>query len=587
MYEPYLRNLQNGVEMISSFKGYENNAVIDENAFSFTENTSSDNYPVISPRSRRLLFSEIRGGRLNGLYAKDKMVYINNGKLYYGGRVFSGFEFPDIKQNRIFVSLGAKLLIFPDKVYVNTADLNDYGSLEATFKSTESVTVKMCKADGTSFGSYRVTPTMPTVKTNGALWYDTSGDTHSLKQYSESLGMWVNVPDTYIMIACKGIGVNFNQYDAVEFKGMNSVGIKGKHIIREKGDNYVIISGILKKEVTLETSVTLSREIPNMDFLCESGNRIWGCCSSHNEIYASKLGDPTNFEVFMGLSTDSYAASVGTDGPFTAATAFRGYVLFFKENCVHKIYGQNPPFTITTSYIRGVQKGSHKSLVCLNETLYYKSPTGICTYEGSVPVCISSHLGNEYFIGAVAGALGNKYYICMTDKEKERRLFVYDEEKGIWHHEEKIDIREFAQHNSNLYYTVQYPNYEKQLGVINGENIYGTFDGAFKETETEDSIEWGFESGLWGLTLPGNKYYSNISIRAVGEKGASIQVFFEYDSSNVWEKQIDRKLEKTGSVIMPFITPRCDHLRIKIRCKGNIKIFGISRKIERGSELNV
>ena len=31
-------------------------------------------------------------------------------------------------------------------------------------------------------------------------------------------------------------------------------------------------------------------------------------------------------------------------------------------------------------------------------------------------------------------------------------------------------------------------------------------------------------------------------------------------------------------------TPRCDHLKIRIEGKGEIKIFSISRKIEKGSE---
>lgn len=586
MYKPYLSDLQNGIDMISVFKGYENNIVIDENAFSFTENTSSDSYPVLSPRCRRILFSEIKGDRLNGLYAKERMVYINNGRLYYGGKPFKHLDFPDLKKERKFVSLGAKLLIFPDKVYFNTADFDDYGSLEAFFNTTDPVTLKMCKADGKPFGLFRVSSTMPTYKKNGALWYDNSGDTHYLKQYSESVGAWVNITETYIRIDCTGIGKKFNQYDAVQLTGFRDAGIYGKHIIRDKGDDYIIISGILKDEITLETHISVSRSVPDMDFLCESGNRIWGCSSSRNEIYASKLGDPTNFNVFMGLSTDSYAASVGTDGDFTAATAFRGYVLFFKENCVHKIYGQNPPYTITTSYIRGVQKKSHKSLVCLNETLYYKSPTGICAYEGGVPVCVSSHLGNEYYIEAVGGAFGNKYYVCMTDRKGDRHLFVFDEEKSIWHREDSVDITDFIQHNCNLYFIMNTAD-TKQLGMINGENRYGLFTGEFTKRYTEDNVEWCAVSGLWGLSFAGNKYYSDIIIRAAGEKGARLQVYFEFDSSNVWVKQTDKKLEKTGSVILPFITPRCDHLRIKIKGKGNIKIFGISRKIETGSELNV
>jgi hypothetical protein len=288
----------------------------------------------------------------------------------------------------------------------------------------------------------------------------------------------------------------------------------------------------------------------------------------------------------MGISTDSYAASVGTDGNFTGAVSFRGYVLFFKENCVHKVYGQNPPYTITTSYIRGVQKGSHRSLVCLNEALYYKSRSGICSYEGGVPMCVSTHLGDEYYTDAVGGICGNKYYVCMSDKLGKRHLFVFDEEKSLWHREDNVDIKEFSYNNGNLYFIMKSGDTNK-LGIIDGENCYGSFTGELRGPSLEADFEWCAQSGIWGLSLPENKYYSNITIRAVGNKGAKLRIYFEFDSSNIWLKQAERTIDKTGSFTLPFITPRCDHMRIKIMGKGDVKIYSISRKVELGSELNV
>ena len=44
----------------------------------------------------------------------------------------------------------------------------------------------------------------------------------------------------------------------------------------------------------------------------------------------------------MGLSTDSYYGNLGTDGKFTGAITHMGYPLFFKENCLHKVYGDYP-----------------------------------------------------------------------------------------------------------------------------------------------------------------------------------------------------------------------------------------------------
>ena len=583
MYKPQLAGLEAVREMIPSFKGYENNLVIDENAFFYTENTTGDYYPVLSPRNRRAFFN-VSGSRLHGLFSKAKISYVNNGVLYYGGEEVTGLSFPDIDKPRKFVSLGARLIIFPDNVYVNTNDFSDFGYLEAQF-NTGKVTLSFCKGDGVLYEGYAIRASAPEEPADGDLWLDSSSKPNTLNQYSEALGIWMPIAETYVKVTCPGIGKAFKEYDAVSFSGFNA-DLDTTHIIRHCGEDYIVVSGIIDDTMEIEGELSVKREIPEMDFVCESGNRIWGCSSERNEIYASKLGDPTNFNVYMGISTDSYAATVGTDGPFTGAVSYRGYVLFFKENCVHKVYGQNPPYTITTSFVRGVQKGSEKSLVSVNETLYYKSPNGVCAYEGGMPVTVSSSLGNNYYTDAVAGALNNKYYVCMSDKDGVRHLFSYDEEKLLWHREDSVDIREFASNNSNLYFLMN-DNGVKRIGLIDGENVYGSFTGSLKGYVLEDKVSWVAESGIWGLSLPENKYYSNINIRATGEKNAVLDVEFQYDSNGKWVKQLSTVISRTGSVNLPFVTPRCDHMRIRLKGKGKIKILSISRKTEAGSELNV
>ncbi len=585
MYKPRLQELHTNREIITRFKGYDNNLVTDENAFSFTQNTGFGAFPALSPRNKRVFFN-VSGKNLHGIFSKESIAYINNGDLYYGGNKVSGLFFPDITQERRFVSMGAKLVVFPDKVYINTENFEDCGSLEAEFTSSGEVTVGMCKGDGDLYGDYVVGSTIPENPSNGDLWLDTSSDEHTLKQFYEVLGFWQEMAQTYVRINCVGIGKSFNEYDGVTLYGFEDVGLNGTHIIRHKGDDFIVVTGVVESAHTISGEIKVERKVPDMDFVCEHGNRIWGCSSKNNEIYASKLGDPTNFNSFMGISTDSYAVSVGSDGVFTAATSYRGYILFFKENCVHKIYGQNPPYTVTTSYIRGVQKGSHRSVVCLNETLYYKGVGGICAYEGGIPVCVSGALGDTYYQDAVAGSCFNRYYVCMSDKNGERHLFVYDEDKALWHREDNIDIREFSPNNCNLYFLMKNGD-SYRLGLIDGENRYGSFTGELKGFEEEEDFSWCVESGLWGLDLPENKYYSNIVIRASGTKGARLSVWFQFDSSENWIKQWESAFDKTGSVMMPFITPRCDHLRIKLQGKGAVKIYSIARKIESGSELNV
>lgn len=587
MYNPNLYELQRSQEMISSFDGFDCNAVIPDNCFFDEMNMGGEEFPLLAPRNKRAYFN-VCGDRLHGLFAKSKVMYINNGIFYYGGEAVEGLHFPDIERKRQFVSMGAKVLVFPDKVYLNTADLTDYGSLEAEFSTEEgtSITCSLAKGDGDLYEDYIVSSAEPENAKDGDLWLDTSVMPNELKQYTESMGMWMPLAETYVRISCQGIGENFNLYDGVELSGFQNEDLNGSHIIRDKGDGFITVTGIIPNTITQTAPIKVERKLPEMDYLCESGNRIWGCNSEKNEIYASKLGDPTNFNSYMGISTDSYAVSVGTDGEFTGAVAFRGYIIFFKEHCIHKIYGQNPPYTVNTSYIRGVQKGSEKSLCIVNETLYYKSPNGICAYEGGVPVDISRALGGKYYTDAVAGVSGDRYYICMSDKNGERVLFTFDEGKNIWHKEDYIDIKEFANHNGNLYF-IGVVNGEKRICLADGENLYGNFTGDLSGWFLEEDFNWSCETGLWGINIPENKYYSEIVIRASAEKNARLKIEIQTDSDGVWKHQLSIKPDKVGSFALPFSIGRCDHLKIRISGKGKVKIFSISRKIEVGSELNV
>lgn len=581
MYKPFLDNTDKSRELITTFGGYNHNLVIDDNDFYDEMNLSSDNYPALTPRNKRAFFTSVVGD-ISGIYSKTKLCYIRDGYLYYGGEKVNSCYFGNLQRERTFVSMGAKLVVFPDMVYINTNDFSDYGTLDAEY-TCQSVDAYMCRGDGVTINDYAVGSAPPEDAVNGDLWLDTSGEKHILKQYSESLDAWNDAVATYVALESAGIGAEFKIGDGITLSGFDEIGIGGAYIIKDCGNDYITVSGTVECACLLEGEFTVKREVPQMDFVCENNNRLWGCNSQKNEIYASKLGDPTNFNVFSGISTDSYAVSVGSDGDFTAAVSFRGYILFFKENCLHKIYGSNPPYTLTTSFIRGVQKGSHNSVKCLNETLYYKSPTGICAYEGGVPVDISAPLGNEYYTNGVGGTYKNKYYICLTDKLNNRTLFCFDESHALWHKEDNINICSFANNNCNLYF-LEKTGDTYRLGIIDGENMYGNFTGELMGFTTEDTVNWYGETGLWGLHNPLNKYYGNITVRAYGEKGSDFSLSYQCNSKGDFIPVCSKKLGSTGSFNIPLSTPRSDHIRLRIQGTGKADIYSLLRKVERGSE---
>ena len=316
-----------------------------------------------------------------------------------------------------------------------------------------------------------------------------------------------------------------------------------------------------------------------MDFIIESENRLWGCRYGValngeivNELYASKLGDFKNWNCFMGISTDSYVASVGTDGQFTGAITHLGYPLFFKENCLHKVYGNYPAnYQIQTTACRGVQKGCERSLAIVNEVLYYKARSGVCAYDGSLPAEISSVLGDMSYSKAVAGDLGNKYYISMLDTEGEYHLFVYDTLRGMWHREDDTEAVQFCNCRGDLYFIDHADN---QIKTVKGTGV--------KETSP---IKWSATTGIIGTDSPDKKYVSRMDVRMKLGVGDRVTFYVEYDSSGEWEHLFNMDGVKLWTFAVPIRPQRCDHLRLKIVGYGDAKIYSICKTIEQGSDV--
>jgi hypothetical protein len=347
----------------------------------------------------------------------------------------------------------------------------------------------------------------------------------------------------------------------------------------DKYSDWIVVKGIIDNAITQDKPITITRKMPYMDFIIESGNRLWGCRYGKNaneeivnEIYASKLGDFKNWNCFMRISTDSYVAPVGTDGQFTGAITHLGYPLFFKENCVHKVYGNYPAnYQIQTTACRGVQKGCEKSLAIVNEVLYYKARSAVCAYDGSLPVEMSSALGEMSYHNAVAGSLGNKYYISMSDANEEYHLFVYDTLKGMWHREDDTQATEFCNCRGDLYY-IDYA--DNQIKTVRGTGI------------TDPSqIKWEAVTGIIGTDSPDKKYISRMDVRMSLDVGARVAFYAEYDSSGEWEYLFTMDGVKLRNFAVPIRPQRCDHMRLKIIGTGDAKIYSICKTIEQGSDI--
>ena len=350
-------------------------------------------------------------------------------------------------------------------------------------------------------------------------------------------------------------------------------------LLNKTSEKTVLIPGALDtgfQEITANVDIIVKDLSLMYDYVIESQNRLWACRYGEdengekiNKLYASALGDFKTWDKFDGTDADSYFVNLGTDGAFTGAINYKGYPVFFKENCIHRVYGNYPSqYQVTTDNSFGLQSGSAKSLQVLSGRLFFKAIDGIYAYDGANVNPISLKLGTGRFFDAIGGNVDSKYYVSMVSEEDgKRRLFVYDVLKDMWHVEDDINVACMERYNDNLY-----------IADKSG-TVYTTKD---KDGTSKEKVEWNVESGIIGYSLPDSKYVSCMQIRAAIAHDAEMSVYIQYDSDGFWEYKGTITGNNLMSHTIPIQPKRCDHFKIKIEGKGECKVFSITKILENG-----
>lgn len=611
---PQLQNAAQSVLMTSQFYGYNHRPIIADGEMYDMKNMSGNMFPLLSQRGKRGISSYDVDGQaavpLTGIHGRDQLVYIRGTDVFYNFGQVSGISVSTSSEMlpKKIVSMGAYVCIWPDKVYFNTADQSDSGSMERLWSAASSgVSLIMCRNDGTDYDITSIDrgTTPPADPYNGQLWLDESGTEDELRQYMSSADEWMQVMTTFVKIQATGIGSGLQEYDVINISGLELGGndpdakvykqienLNGSMIIYGCGDDYIIVSGLLSAAVEGSdlTSDTVHADltIPDMDYVVESNNRLWGCKYGMvngnvvNEIYASALGSFRVWNRYINNSQDSYTANVGTDGVFTGACTQRGYPVFFKENCIHRVSGATPStFQIQTTFCRGVQEGSWRSIQVVAENIYYKSRDGVMVYDGNMPQPVGEQLGDVLYSDARAGVLEDRYYISMKDRDDVYTLFVYDTKYGQWWKEDSVQALGFGTVEDDLFYIDEVNN---TLVSVRG------FVG-----DTEEALDWYAVFDLYGVNyksdsyyddprrVRNNKYVSLFKIRMELEEDATVRLYMQYNGGE-WEL----KGEKTGTSLKTFVLPvipkRCDHVRFKLEGNGGATIYDISRIMEVGGD---
>ncbi len=563
-------------------------------------NLSARDYPLLSTRARRSLAGTLTAP--GGIGAGDAPFWADGNSFLYDGTAV-GTVTPGEK---VFALMGDKVLIFPDKKYYDAAS-GTFGSLEASRSGS------MSFQNGTFTG---VPAEANTIYLSGAAWgadfrpgdavsiagclkhpenngscivreidgdclrfYDNSFTldrewTYAVGSEGLEAGLYHFTPETTpLQFSIPAM----TEGDSMAWDGTTLSftvgGSPGTAVVTEGSGGAELFFSSVWLDYTETGTVTVSRDVPDLDFVCVNENRLWGCAG--DVIYASKLGDPFNFHVFDGLSTDSWQSGTVDAGDFTACVSYLGYPVFFKEDAICKVYGDRPDnFQWTASARLGVQPGSARSLAVAGETLYYLSRAGICAYTGGIPAVISAPLGmNARFEDAVAGSDGLRYYVSMSDGTA-RSLYVYDTQARAWHREDASDPLCFAFVYGGLYMLL------KTGGLWRMDGQDGAQEAAFGwAAQFADSTRF-YETTDTGSQ--NKKGLLRLLLRCELEAGASLTVHVRYDGG-AWEAKRTVTATEKQSCHVPLILRRCDHYTLKLTGTGGAKIYSLTAEKYAGS----
>jgi hypothetical protein len=462
-----------GTTFIQQFLGYDHNLRTQAGEFYDMNNMSLDNYPVISTRQGEEDILALSGNP-NGLweYAPDTLMAVSGNLLRIGITKSSRGEIlPESAQyltdsEKSFATIGAYTVIMPDKVIFNSqtkALSNIVRSFTSKAYGGQYLVIQMipCDIDGKTI-DYESGTTAPVDTTK--YWYDTANGV--FKKYSTSTEQWIQLESPYVKLVPR-ISASESAYTAPTgtldenaikdkkevsdffgtFSPLDTITYSATQNATSEDDwfdyivygtgaedetNYIILSMI---EVNKVTSFTVRTKCPDLDHLVALNNRVWGVSNSTHEIFACKLGDPTQWFNYAGIASDSYAISLGFADEVTASAAYNNYIHFFTEDKIIKIYGDYPSnYQMHTTKADGVISGGHDTVANVEGILYYVSPIGVMRYDGSMPYFCGQKFAPNFLAGktVAAGRDGMKYCLSVSKNGVSEGVFVLDTGYGLW-----------------------------------------------------------------------------------------------------------------------------------------------------------
>ena len=596
---------ENPLRWQESFGGLDERLGAGDGAITAMTNMTGDHFPVMSTRPPRRRLRTL--AEPHGLGAAEALYWVDGTQFYYDGTPRGTVTAGDKR----FACLGAYIVIWPDQKYYNVKT-GAFGDLMASLSSQSAVVCSAASPSGLSSDANCIklvgcvaensfapdeavyisgdvdaadgrTLVIREVEGDSLYFYDNSFALDATVRYdvteplSAGTYWFQNSADSTNYSFTTDESITVGSYLMLEPQTVcicvyNSLGTQTGSILgqmgRETGATELAVTECFWPQTG---TLAVTRDIPPLEHICQCGNRLWGAYG--NTICCSYLGNPRVWYNFDQTATACWSSEVGTPGAFTAAFAYGGYPLFFKEDHILRVYGtKSASFQIFDTETLGVESGSEKSLAVVGQTLYYKSRAGFVAYAGGVPRRVDGSLGTARREIAVAGTDGRKYYVsCRANGAWS--LLVYDSENGLWHREDVSHALDFGWCGGELY-MLRDDGEIWMLGRV--RSTEGETEGAF-----ESECELAPMTGAAG----GREAVERLYFRVSAEDTLTAEV--SYDGSGVWEKLTSLGGDGRRVRTVELVPRRCMELRLRLRGRGGWQLWALGREYAAGTRMGV
>lgn len=310
---------------------------------------------------------------------------------------------------------------------------------------------------------------------------------------------------------------------------------------------------------------------PDLEYVTEWNNRLWGVAAGDSYIYACVQGDFTDWDSVTegGGEMDSYFVDTGGNSEFTGITTYMNHVIAFKSDQYFEIYGNLPS---NFQVIAGTKDGlvTNEALTEVDSRLYFLSNKGPMVYTGGVPVHIGAELPDDITTGTF-GQDKNKLYFSAYDGVT-YTLYVYDGRYGLWHKEDFTQIEQFCNHLGQLY------------GLTSAGALYKMGDTAL--ADAGETITWYMETKAYYDQTFDKKEYHTLNILAKIDPTGYMDVKLEIDNGDEVSYGRYTSTEYLDQeIIIPINQKKCNRFKLILEGQGDFLLRHVQRQFSIGSKL--